>query len=102
MILYDSALKSEGVVQSDNISSLRTRVNSLSAELVSFSHRLFGDAQSVNLDELSPFVPHALYQAAVIQGQLWMKTSDIHYMEALGSLRSVLHTHSKRWTVAGM
>lgn len=50
---------------------------------------------------ISPFPPHGIFKAALMQIRLWKKTSDTRYFEAANSLVDMLRHFSKRWLNAG-
>ena len=56
---------------------------------------------SIDLKALSPFVPHALYRATVVQSRLWEATQNPCYLEATNTLGKMLVFFSKRWMNAG-
>ncbi len=72
-----------------------------SLEIVRYSRLLFGAAEQVNYDGLSPFAPYALYQAAVIQRQMLERCSDPTYELNYQFLKLILAHYGKRWLVAG-
>jgi hypothetical protein len=73
----------------------------LSTRIAEFANRLFGDVEGDNVKTLSPFVPYALYQAAVVQCRLWNRFGRDEYKENRESLKSILGRFNRRWLVAG-
>jgi hypothetical protein len=74
----------------------------ISTRISEFSNLLFIQVEHVDLQTLSPFVPYSLYQAAVVQLNLWKRTDIDSYRNAFESLKTVLGHFKKRWLVAGM
>jgi hypothetical protein len=74
----------------------------LSAKIVSLSSQLFGNLDLVDIELMSPFVTHSLYQSAVVQFRSWKVTGDSTYIENIESLKRVIGHFDKRWLLAGM
>ncbi|KAK0307895.1 hypothetical protein LTR01_005227 [Friedmanniomyces endolithicus] len=72
----------------------------LSHRITQFATRLFGTGQDLNYGTFSPYVPLSLYQAAVVQNRLWMRSGDAAYKENLLALKHILQFYSRRWMVA--
>jgi len=72
----------------------------LSHRITQFATRLFGTGQDLNYGTFSPYVPLSLYQAAVVQNRLWMRSGDAAYRENLLALKHILQFYSRRWMVA--
>lgn len=69
-------------------------------EMTRYCRKLFGDEEAINYSSLSPFVPYALYQSAVIQLQLLQRDPKAKYEENIEFLRQVLSNFGKRWMLA--
>lgn len=74
----------------------------LSTHMAILSKDQFGNANTVELETLSPLATYCLYQSAVVQLQLWQRTGDEIYKERVESLKQVLAIFNRRWRVAGM
>ncbi|KAJ5880407.1 uncharacterized protein N7473_011460 [Penicillium subrubescens] len=74
----------------------------LSAKMAEISDYIFGMAQDENKRfMLSPFVPYALYQTAVIELRLWKQKGEPQYKERADRMIQILWLFSKRWSIAG-
>lgn len=73
----------------------------LSTQIVGLSAHLFGDLELVDIELMSPFVTHSLYQSAVVQLRLWKVTGESIFGENLESLKRVLGHFNRRWLIAG-
>lgn len=70
-------------------------------EMTRYCRKLFEDEEAINYSCLSPFVPYALYQSAVIQLQLLNCSPQAKYEENVNFLKQILRNFSKRWLLAG-
>ncbi|KAF2495631.1 hypothetical protein BU16DRAFT_539560 [Lophium mytilinum] len=100
--LYDSAMSR--LQENSEVDQLRifSSLEPLSRRIVDFSGQLFGKAEDIDYETLSPYVPYSLYQAAAVQCQLRKKTGDGVYETGLDSLKQVLRYFNKRWLIAGI
>ena len=98
-LLYDSMLLSHEH-EEEKIQILKSQ-EEWSMRIAQYSRHLFGDADNINYELLSPFIPYSLYQAAVVQYRMWKQTAERLHNEALDSLKTVLGYFNKRWLVAG-
>lgn len=74
----------------------------LSGKMAEISDYIFGVAQDENKRfMLSPFVPYALYQTAVIELRLWKQKGESQYKERADKMIQILCLFSKRWSIAG-
>lgn len=70
--------------------------------MVELSDHMLGIAQDESQRlSLSPFVPYALYQTAVIQLRLWEQNGKPKYKENLQLMVTLLDCFSQRWSIAG-
>ncbi|KAL6816182.1 hypothetical protein V8C40DRAFT_254667 [Trichoderma camerunense] len=69
-------------------------------ETTRYCRKLFGDEEAINYSCLSPFVPYALYQSAVIQMQLLQRDPTAKYEDNIEFLKQVLRNFGKRWMLA--
>lgn len=72
-----------------------------SLEMTRYSRKLFGDEEKIDYSSLSPFVPYAVYQSAVIQLQLQKRNPQEKYEDNIDFLKQVLRKFNKRWLLAG-
>jgi hypothetical protein len=72
-----------------------------SLEMTRYCRKLFSDEEAINYSCLSPFVPYALYQSAVIQLQLVKHSPQAQYEENISFFKQVLKNFNKRWLIAG-
>jgi hypothetical protein len=99
-LLYDSAAQ-RGELDAIHEKSLAA-MEPLSAQITSFSHRLFGGPEvEHDYSTFSPYVPLSLYQSAVVQSRLWRATGDVRHQDAVASLKEILGHFNKRWSIAG-
>ncbi|KAH8807729.1 hypothetical protein F5884DRAFT_345902, partial [Xylogone sp. PMI_703] len=98
-MLFDS---SQFQYQNDEtrISYIINHLDVLSLRIAEYAARLFYDEKNIAYEFLSPFLPHALYQAAVMQFRLWKQTNELRYKEQCESLKTILMYYSRRWLVA--
>lgn len=74
----------------------------LSSRMAEISDYILGVAEDENKRfMLSPFVPYALYQTAVIELRLWNLKGESRYKESADKMVQLLQHFSKRWHVAG-
>lgn len=74
----------------------------LSAKMADMSDYILGMASDENKRfRLSPFVPYALYQTAVIELRLWKQKGQPQYKERADRMVQLLRHFSKRWSIAG-
>lgn len=74
----------------------------LSARMAEISDYFLGVAQDENNRfMLSPFVPYALYQTAVIESRLWKQKSESQHKERAYRMVELLRYFSNRWAIAG-
>jgi hypothetical protein len=74
----------------------------LSARMAEISDYLLGVAQDENKRfMLSPFVPYALYQTAVIESRLWKQKGESQHKERAYRMVELLRYFSNRWAIAG-
>jgi hypothetical protein len=99
-VLYDAAIISDKHNEPERI-RLSQSMEATSKRIVEFSSLLFGDVEKINYDRLSPFVPHSLYQAAVVQLRSFKQTNEIKYKENLDSIKTILGYFNKRWIGTG-
>jgi hypothetical protein len=52
------------------------------------------------LDVFSPYLPHSLYQAAMIYHRLWTQSGLLIYKQRLDTLKAIIANLAKRWMVA--
>ncbi|KAK0761215.1 hypothetical protein N5P37_006162, partial [Trichoderma harzianum] len=69
-------------------------------ETTRYCRKLFEDEEAINYSCLSPFVPYALYQSAVIQLQLLQRDPNAKYEDNVDFLKQVLRNFGKRWMLA--
>jgi hypothetical protein len=98
--LYQSSMSS---YNAEDVSQLRVldSIESAAIRLVEFSKHLFADPESMDIRYMSPFIPVALYQAAMIQYRTWQRTKEIFCRERVNVLLKILGHFGKRWFVAG-
>jgi hypothetical protein len=70
------------------------------AQIDFYSRRCYDD--NAELDYLSPYVPLALYQAALVYSRLSSSSSQTAEREAYNSLKKKLRFFAQRWGVASM
>jgi hypothetical protein len=51
-------------------------------------------------DVFSPYLPHSLYQAAMVYHRLWTQSGHIVYKQRLDKLKAIIGNLAKRWMVA--
>lgn len=73
----------------------------ISIEITDYCRRLFGIEEQIHYDILSPVVPYALYQAAVVQQQILKHNPETRYKRNVQFLKQVLGSFNKRWLIAG-
>lgn len=74
----------------------------LSAKMAEISDYILGMAQDENKRfMLSPFVPYALYQTAVIELRLWKQKGESQYKERADRMVQILWLFTRRWLIAG-
>jgi hypothetical protein len=100
-MLYDSTLLLNRANEVEN-SRIMSALESTSTRITQFSRYLFGDAENVDYEVMSPFVPYSLYQAAIVQFRLYKKSNRADFKEATDSLKEILGYFSKRWLIAGI
>lgn len=98
--LYEAALLSEKYDETE-VELVSQSMQSTSDRIDAFSSSLFSDMSLVNIDNLSPFIPYSLYQAAIIQHRLFRQTGKQSHQQAIISLKSILDTFKQRWLIAG-
>ncbi len=100
-MLYDSVLR---VNQDNEIEHLRVLqcVESASTQIAQFSHDLFGNVDDIDYQLMSPFIPHSLYQAAIVQFQSWKTKRGESYQDSFNSLKAILTHFNQRWCIAGI
>lgn len=98
--LYDNALSS-GIYSEDEYDAISTSLESTSTRIAVFSNRLFADVSKVDINKMSPLVPYSLYQAAILQHRLFVRTGETNYQANLASLKMILGNFRKRWLIAG-
>jgi hypothetical protein len=76
-------------------------VEETSVEITDYCRRLFGIEEQIHYGILSPFVPYALYQAAVIQQEIFKHNPETRYKRNIQFLKELLGSFNKRWLVAG-
>lgn len=99
-LLHDSALFSASTSPSYK-TSLLSSLHASSTQITEFSRHLFGDINAVDLETVSPLIPHSLYQAAVVQYRLEKQSGEIRYRNGLESLKEILGHFGRRWCVGG-
>ncbi|RDW56777.1 hypothetical protein BP6252_13961 [Coleophoma cylindrospora] len=77
-----------------------TLLEETSLELTRYCRRLFEIEEEIDYGLLSPFVPYALYQSAVIQLRFGNLNRVTTYTENVDYLKMVLGYFTKRWLVA--
>ncbi|RDW58511.1 hypothetical protein BP5796_12441 [Coleophoma crateriformis] len=77
-----------------------TLLEETSLELTRYCRRLFEVEEEINYGLLSPFVPYALYQSAVVQLRFANQNLITTYAENVAFLKQVLGYFTKRWLVA--
>jgi hypothetical protein len=77
-------------------------LESVIGEIVAMTKRFDGNLSSVDIDALSPFVPHSLYKAALILTRDLKNTTKLDRGQALSSLRDMLCRIGVRWLAASM
>lgn len=98
--LYESALRSKTLSELERINILNS-MEETSTRITAFSKHLFGDEDLIGYSTMSPLVPYAQYQSAVVQYRLWKQTGKIRYKENMDSLKVILGFQSRRWMLAG-
>jgi hypothetical protein len=78
----------------ESLASALSRVNFITT-------RFNGKIEQVDFEAMSPFPPHGLYKAALIQYKLWKQTGDRKWLEVSNSIKLMLTHFSKRWMNAG-
>lgn len=74
----------------------------LSERMAEISDYILGFAQDENKRfMLSPFVPYALYQTAVVELRLWKQKGESQHKERADRMAQLLRHFSKRWSIAG-
>ncbi|OOQ84271.1 hypothetical protein PEBR_33966 [Penicillium brasilianum] len=74
----------------------------LSARMAEISDYFLGVARDENKRfMLSPFVPYALYQTAVIESRLWKQEGNSQHKERAYRMVELLRYFSNRWAIAG-
>ncbi|KAJ5439934.1 uncharacterized protein N7458_010932 [Penicillium daleae] len=69
--------------------------------MAEISDYILGFAQDENKRfMLSPFVPYALYQTAVIEFRLWKQKGESQHKERADRMVQLLRHFSKRWSIA--
>lgn len=76
-------------------------VEEIAVEITDYCRRLFSIEEQIHYDIMSPFVPYALYQAAVVQQQLLKHNPETRYEKNVQFLKQILGSFNKRWLVAG-
>jgi hypothetical protein len=79
----------------------RALVEEISTEITDYCRRLFGIEEQIQYGILSPFLPYALYQAAVVQQQILKRNPETRYKRNIQFLKQVLGSFNKRWLIAG-
>ncbi|PQE32184.1 Zn2Cys6 transcriptional regulator protein [Rutstroemia sp. NJR-2017a WRK4] len=51
-------------------------------------------------DVFSPYLPHSLYQAAILYHRLWTQRGHIVYKQRLDKLKAIIGNLTKRWMIA--
>ncbi|KAF3396144.1 hypothetical protein F1880_006518 [Penicillium rolfsii] len=70
--------------------------------MAEISNHFLGVAQDDNKRfMLSPFVPYALYQTAVIESRLWRQKGKTQNKERAYRMVELLRYFSNRWAIAG-
>lgn len=65
-------------------------------EITDYCRRLFGIEEQIHYGILSPFIPYALYQAAVVQQQILKHKPETRYKRNIQFLKQVLGSFNKR------
>lgn len=79
-----------------------TAMEQLSARMAEISDYVLGVAQDKDkLFMLSPFVPYALYQTAVIEFRLWKQKGESQHKERAYKMVEILRYFRNRWAIAG-
>lgn len=94
--LYGSSIVKGG----DNVRRAAL-VEETAVEITDYCRKLFGIEEQIHYGILSPFIPYALYQAAVIQQQILKHNPERRYERNVHFLKQVLGSFNKRWLVAG-
>lgn len=90
--------------QHRNLDEPRTLIamEQLSARMAEISDYFLGVARDENKRfMLSPFVPYALYQTAVIESRLWKQEGNSQHKERAYRMVELLRYFSNRWSIAG-
>jgi hypothetical protein len=99
-LLHDSSLMTKTCSIADEI-TLRQSIGIIAAQVDGFIQQLVDpNASGTDLGFFSPFTPYCLYQAAVVQRQLWQDRELTECRNSFHTIISVLQLFSKRWRVA--
>lgn len=102
MILHRPDLCSVLCVESDHISQISPKAEALATDVALVAVKFNASWVSERMDALVPFIPHCIYQAAMIQVQLVQQRDDRWSKEFMHALMVTLSHYEKRWKIAGM
>jgi hypothetical protein len=71
-------------------------------EVVSINRLFQTHTASTKISDLSPFVLHSMYKAAVIVSHGVRGTANMDSEQVLNSLKDMLHRASRRWQIGRM
>ncbi|RFU34686.1 hypothetical protein B7463_g1652, partial [Scytalidium lignicola] len=78
---------------SDAPESLQSTLNRLAL----ISKKFNDNIRQIDIEGMSPFPPHGITRAALLQYRLWKETGDIKYCETANVLTVMVKHFSKRW-----
>lgn len=101
-ILQQSDLQLGREISIDKLRPITATLEALSINIVDMANRFDVQQDSVTMERLAPFMPHCIYQASIIQAQLFQERNDLSSKQRLHSLQKWLIRYDKRWKIAGI
>lgn len=80
---------------------IQDSLNICSERVLKLSYRLFGDESKLDYETMSPFIPYAQYQAAIVQYQIWKRDGNRESLDMFNASKAIIGFFRRRWHVAG-
>ncbi|KAH6663510.1 hypothetical protein B0J14DRAFT_257906 [Halenospora varia] len=98
--LYDSALGADPPPSDENRRTIIQSIEASSLRTAHFTHGLYGDANIMPVEDMSPFQAYSQYQAGVVFLRLWKETGEAVYKDMLNNYKTLMKAFARRWIAA--